>query len=148
MLIKYRRPLGGLEDFDRTVQALQESFGDLWGGGGAARPWTPAVDVFETDHGFEFKADVPEMKPEDLEVNFENSTLTLKGKREFEKKDEGKGYHRLERNYGSFVRAFTLPETVDPEKLTADYKNGVLSVSIGKKEIAKPRAVKVNVSAA
>jgi len=93
------------------------------------------------------KADVPEMRPEDLEVHFENGTLTMKGKREFEKKEEGKGYHRIERSYGSFVRAFSLPDTVDPEKLNASYNNGTLTVTVGKKEVAKPKSVKVNVAA-
>jgi HSP20 family protein len=111
------------------------------------RPWTPAVDIHETENELVLKADVPEIKPEDIEVQFENGTLTLKGKREFEKKEEGKAWHRIERSYGAFTRAFTLPETVDPEKLHADYKNGVLTITIGKKEVAKPRSVKVNVSA-
>jgi HSP20 family protein len=116
--------------------------------GSTARPWTPPVDVVENENALVFKADVPEIKPEDIEVSFENGTLTLKGKREFEKKENGQGgYHRLERSYGSFMRAFSLPETVDPEKLAADYKNGVLTVTVAKKEIAKPKAVKVNVQA-
>ena len=77
----------------------------------------------------------------------ENQTLTIKGERKFEKDEKVKGYHRIERSYGSFMRAFSLPETVDPEKLTADYRNGVLTVTIAKKEVAKPKAVKVNVQA-
>ena len=106
-----------------------------------------AFDRRENENALVFKADVPDIKPEDIEVQFENGTLTLKGKREFEKKEgNGQGgYHRIERSYGSFMRAFSLPDTVDPDKLTADYKNGVLTVTIAKKEVAKPKAVKVNV---
>ena len=103
----------------------------------------------EDENALVFKADLPEIKPEDLDVHFENGTLTLKGKREFEKKEGNRqgGYHRIERSYGSFMRAFSLPDTVDPDQLKADYKNGVLTVTIAKKEIAKPKAVKVNVQA-
>lgn len=152
MLTKYRTYN------DNPFRALEDAFAPFftavtapsYGEGAVARPWTPAVDVVENENALVFKADVPDIKAEDLEVNFENGTLTLKGKREFEKKENGNekgGYHRIERSYGSFMRAFSLPETVDPEKLTADYKNGVLTVTIGKKEIAKPKAVKVNVQA-
>jgi HSP20 family protein len=151
MLAKYR-PYN-----DNPFRALEEAFGPFfqavgapsYGEGAVARPWTPPVDVVENENDLVFKADLPDINPKDIEVNFENGTLTLKGKREFEKKEgNGKGgYHRIERSYGSFTRAFSLPETVDPDKLTADYKNGVLTVTIAKKEIAKPKSVKVNVQA-
>lgn len=146
MLTKYR-PFNEFDQLAKSLALFDEPFSRIFGEGQNAKPWTPPVDIHETDHELVLKADVPDVKPEDIEVNFENGTLTLKGKREFEKKEEGKGYHRIERNYGTFVRAFSLPETIDPEKLTAGYKDGVLTISIGKKEIAKPRAVKVNVSA-
>jgi HSP20 family protein len=150
MLTKYRHfnemsPFRAFEEaFGPFLQAVAPSQGE----GAVASPWTPAVDVLENENALVFKADVPEIKTDDLEVNFENGTLTLKGKRAFEKKENGQGgYHRIERSYGSFTRAFALPDTVDPEKLTADYKNGVLTVTIAKKEIAKPKAIKVNVEA-
>lgn len=147
MLTKYR-PFNEFDQLAKSLALFDEPFSRIFGEGQNAKPWTPPVDIHETDHELVLKADVPDVKPENIEVNFENGTLTLKGKREFEKKEEGKGYHRIERNYGTFVRAFSLPETIDPEKLTAGYKDGVLTISIGKKEIAKPRSVKVNVSAA
>lgn len=147
MLTKYR-PFNEFDQLAKSLALFDEPFSRFFGEGQNAKPWTPPVDIHETDHELVLKADVPDVKPENIEVNFENGTLTLKGKREFEKKEEGKGYHRIERNYGTFVRAFSLPETIDPEKLTAGYKDGVLTISIGKKEIAKPRSVKVNVSAA
>lgn len=146
MLTKYR-PFNEFDQLAKSLALFDEPFSRIFGEGQNAKPWTPPVDIHETDQELVLKADVPDVKPEDIEVNFENGTLTLKGKREFEKKEEGKGYHRIERNYGTFVRAFSLPETIDPEKLTAGYKDGVLTISIGKKEIAKPRSVKVNVSA-
>ena len=146
MLTKYR-PFNEFDQLAKSLALFDEPFSRIFGEGSNAKPWTPPVDIHETDQELVLKADVPDVKPEDIEVNFENGTLTLKGKRDFEKKEEGKGYHRIERNYGTFVRAFSLPETIDPEKLTAGYKDGVLTITIGKKEIAKPRSVKVNVAA-
>ena len=112
-----------------------------------ARPWVPAVDIRETENELIVKADVPDMKFEDIDVRMENGTLTLKGERKFEsdKKEEG-GWHRVERSFGSFERVFTLPDSVNPEDVKAEYKNGVLTVTLPKKEIAKPRQVKVQVS--
>ena len=86
------------------------------------------------------------MDLKDIDIQIENGTLTLKGERKFEKDETSKGYHRLERSYGSFVRYFTLPETVAAEQVRADYQNGVLTVTLPKKEIAKPRSIKVQVS--
>lgn len=111
----------------------------------SSRPWSPAVDIRETENELVLKADLPEMKLEDLDIQLENGTLTLKGERKFEKSEEDRGYHRIERRYGSFVRAFALPEYADAEKVAADYKDGVLTVTVPKKELAKPRAIKVNI---
>jgi len=111
------------------------------------RPWVPPVDIVENENELVLKADVPEVKQDDLDLHIENGTLTLRGERKFEKAtDEKGGYHRIERNYGSFERVFTLPDTVDAEHVKADYKNGVLTVTLPKKEIAKPRQVKIGIS--
>ena len=92
------------------------------------------------------KADLPEVKPEDIEVRVENQTLTVKGERKFEKDENPKsGYHRIERGYGPFARYFSLPETIDGDRVQADYKNGVLTITLPKKEAAKPRTIKVAV---
>jgi HSP20 family protein len=91
------------------------------------------------------KADVPGIELKDIDIQIENGTLTLKGERKFEKDEKNKGYHRLERSYGSFVRYFTLPDTVDTDHVKADYQNGVLSVTLPKKEVAKPKSIKVQV---
>jgi HSP20 family protein len=146
MLIKYR-PFDEFDALNGGFTQFQESVNRLLASEPANRPWAPPVDIFETENELVLKADLPEVKKEDIDVRVENGTLSLKGQRQFEQKEEGKGYHRIERGYGSFVRAFTLPDSTDPEKIAADYKDGVLTVTIGKKEIAKPRAVKVNVHA-
>ena len=111
------------------------------------RPWAPAVDIYETENELVLKADLPDVDLKDIDVRVENQTLTISGERTFEKQDTTKGYHRIERNYGSFVRSFSLPNTFDTEHIAADFKNGVLSVTLPKKEAAKPRQVKVEVKA-
>jgi HSP20 family protein len=108
-----------------------------------SRPWSPAVDILETENDLVLKADLPDVKSDDITVHVENQTLTIKGERKFEENGNTKGYHRIERSYGSFVRSFAVPSTVDTEKVAADYKNGVLTVKLPKKETAKPRQVKV-----
>ncbi len=109
------------------------------------RPWSPNVDILETNDALIVKADLPDVKIEDIDVRVENQTLTLRGHRKFEKDENAKGYHRLERSYGEFVRSFAVPSTVDTDKVQADYKNGVLTVTLPRKESAKPRQVKVEV---
>ncbi|SRR5579884_723399 len=142
-LIKYSpfadlEPFPGLKAFEDTMNRL---FAEPNG-----RPWVPPVDIVETENELVVKADLPDVKFEDIHVSMENGTLTLTGERKFEKKSEKAGYHRMERAYGSFERVFTLPDTVDAEHVKADYKNGVLTVTLPKKEIAKPRQIKVEVS--
>jgi HSP20 family protein len=110
------------------------------------RPWSPAVDIFETEAELLFKVDAAGLSQEDIDVQIEKGTMTLKGERKFEKDENVKGYHRIERSYGAFARSFTLPETVDPEGVRADYAHGVLTITLRKKELAKPRAIKVNVN--
>ncbi|HEX4134088.1 MAG TPA: Hsp20/alpha crystallin family protein [Bryobacteraceae bacterium] len=109
------------------------------------RPWSPSVDIFESEDALTLKADLPDVKIEDIDVQVEHQTLTLRGQRKFTKDENVKGYHRIERSYGEFVRSFGVPSTVDTEKVQADYKNGVLTITLPKKEAAKPRQVKVAV---
>ena len=136
-----------LSHFDplANLRVFEDAFSRMLSEPQSNRPWTPSVDIYETENELVLKADLPDVDLKDIDVRVENQTLTLAGQRKFEKQDAGKGYHRIERSYGSFVRAFALPDSVDAEKVAADYKNGVLTVTVGKKEIAKPRAVKVNV---
>jgi HSP20 family protein len=109
------------------------------------RPWTPPVDILETENELLMKMDVPEISMQDVEIRLENDTLTVRGERKFEQ-PEGKGYHRIERSYGTFARSFTLPNTVDTEKVRADYRNGVLTITLPKKEVAKPRTIRVEIT--
>ncbi len=107
------------------------------------RPWSPPVDVVETENDIVLKADLPDVALDDIGIHVENQTLSITGERKFDRENGNKGYHRIERSYGSFVRSFTLPSIVDTEKVAADYKNGVLTVTIPKKEATKPRQIKV-----
>jgi HSP20 family protein len=110
------------------------------------RPWVPPVDIRETEHAIVLQADVPDVKFEDIDIRLENGTLTLKGERKFSDDKKEGGWHRVERSYGTFERAFSLPDTVNPDGTKADYKNGVLTITVPKKENAKPRQVKVQLS--
>ena len=107
--------------------------------------WAPAVDIYETEHELVVKADIPEIKPEELDIRVENNILTIRGERKFEKKVNENNYLRLERSYGSFTRSFSLANKVNTEAIKADYKNGVLTLNIPKREEAKPKQIKVNV---
>src|SRR5207244_9293756 len=97
------------------------------------RPWSPSVDIYETENELVLKADVPDVDLKDIDVRVENQTLTIAGERKFEKQDSVKGFHRIERSYGQFVRSFAVPNTFDTEKIGASFKNGVLSVTLPKK---------------
>ena len=129
-----------------TLGALEDTLNRFFTAPVASRPWTPPVDIVETEQELILKADVPEMTEKDIAISIEKGTLTIKGERKFEKKDDTAGYHRIERGYGTFARSFGLPETVDPEKVSAAYKNGVLTVTLPKMEVAKPRTIEVKVS--
>src|SRR5882672_12238857 len=107
--------------------------------------WAPAVDIYEGEHELVVKADLPDVKAEDLDIRVENNILTIRGERKFEKKVDEKNYLRVERAYGSFARSFSLANTVNTEAIKADYKDGVLTLNIPKREEAKPKQIKVNV---
>jgi HSP20 family protein len=109
--------------------------------------WTPPVDIYEVAGALVLKAELPDVNREDIDVNVENNTLTLRGERKLDQEVKQESFHRIERAYGAFVRQFSLPNTVDGAKITADYKNGVLTVTLPVREEAKPRSIKVNVAA-
>lgn len=145
-ILKYA-PFVDSEDFPSGLKLFQDSINRLLSEDGIkARPWSPAVDIVETENELILKADVPGVELKDIDIHLENGTLTVKGDRKFEKEEKGKGFHRMERNYGSFVRYFTVPETVNAEQVKADYQAGVLTITLPKKEVAKPKAIKVQVS--
>ncbi len=108
----------------------------------------PPVDVYEDEHNITLKVEVPGIKQDDIDVRLENNTLTIRGQRKLEKEEKEENFHRIERRYGSFVRSFTLPNTVDTEKVNAEYDNGVLKIMLTKRAEARPKQIKVNVTGA
>ena len=109
--------------------------------------WSPSVDIFENKDNIVLEAELPGMSPEDVNISIENNVLTLHGERKFEKKDEGDNFHRVERSYGSFTRSFTLPPTVSSEDVDATFDNGVLRLTLAKREEAKPRRIEIKANA-
>jgi HSP20 family protein len=135
----------------RDFGHLQDEVNRLFGGALGARQtetfgWTPAVDIFEDVEGVTFKFDLPEVDAKDVDVRLEDGTLTVRGERKLEREDKQDGYHRVERAYGVFARSFTLPATLDAEKVTAESKNGVLRIFVPKKAEAKPKSISVKVN--
>ena len=125
------------------VDRLHRMFNDFYGGP-FSRTWVPAVDVFETDaHEFVIKAELPDVKREDINITFDNGVLTLSGERKAEFDTSRDSYHRIERHHGSFMRSFTLPTSVDPARIEASYKDGVLTVRVPKREEAKPKQIEI-----
>ena len=108
--------------------------------------WSPLVDIVENEKEYLIKAELPEMRKEDVRLTVENEVLTISGERKFEKEEKGRKHHRIERAYGSFVRSFSLPEDVDGSKVAADYKDGVLHVHLPKSEKAKAKSIEIKVS--
>ena len=136
----------------REVVALQNRMNSLFGNLNqeSENPLTtasfvPAVDVYEDEQKVVLKLEVPGIQEKDLDVSVENNTLTVKGERKFEKEEKEENFHRIERRYGSFYRAFTLPTTVDTESIDAKYDAGVLKLELKKKPEAQPKQIKVNV---
>jgi HSP20 family protein len=120
---------------------LSRAFGDE---GIARGAWMPNVDIYENKDQIVLEAELPGMNREDFDLSIENNIITLRGERRFEKKDEGDNYHRVERAYGTFTRSFTLPQTVSAEGAGAEYKNGVLRVTLPKREEVKARRIEVS----
>jgi HSP20 family protein len=109
--------------------------------------WAPAVDIYETENELVVKADLPDLQDKDIDVRVEGNTLTIRGERKFEKNVSEDNYLRIERAYGSFMRSFSLPNTVRSESILADYHNGVLTMHMAKREESKPKQIKISVSA-
>ncbi len=109
--------------------------------------FVPPVDVYEDEHQIMLKMEVPGIDQKDIDIQVENNILTIHGERKLEKEEKEENFQRVERRYGSFTRSFTLPHTVDPEKINADYENGILKIGLAKREEAKPKQIKVNIGA-
>jgi HSP20 family protein len=134
------RELAGME-IDRLNRMFSEFYSDAF-----SQAWVPPVDIFETDtHEVVLKAELPEMKREEIGVTFENGILTLKGERKVEQDVKRESFQRIERRYGSFTRSFTLPNTVDAGRISASYKDGVLTIRLPQREEAKPKQIAVSV---
>jgi len=129
-----------------NLRVFEDAFTRLLSEPRGNRPWSPGVDIYETENELVLKADLPDVDMKDIDVRVENQTLTIEGERKFEQESNGKGYHRIERNFGHFVRSFTLPPSFEADKVAAAYKNGVLTVSLPKREAAKPKQIKVSVA--
>jgi HSP20 family protein len=125
--------------FEDTVSRGRSGNSDL-------ATWAPAVDIYETEQELVVKADLPEVEENDIDLRVENSTLTLRGERRFQNEVSQDHYLRVERAYGTFTRSFSLPNTVNTEGIRAEYRNGVLTVHMAKREESKPKQIKISVS--
>ena len=136
------RDMNVLQD---RMNRLFEDAGRGWRGSepSATTAWSPAVDIFETEGEIVVKAELPGMERKDITLNLEKNVLTLKGERRFDKETKEENYHLVERAYGGFSRSFSIPATVDEEKIKADYKDGVLKIILPKKEQLKPKQIQI-----
>jgi HSP20 family protein len=129
---------------DRMNRLFRDSYGDR-DEALTTSTFAPAVDVYEDEHNVTLKIEVPGIDEKDIDVRIENNTLTVHGERKFEKEEKEENFRRVERQYGSFTRSFTLPNTVDPDRVQASYDKGILKIQLAKKAEAKPKQIKVNV---
>jgi HSP20 family protein len=140
----FRDMVASQREFDRL---FREAFNPaVTEGELSTRTWAPPVDIYENGDNLVLKAELPGINADDVEIRVENNTLYLKGERKFEKEVKEQNYHRVERSYGTFTRTFSLPNSIDADKVTASFKDGVLTLTMPKKEEAKPKTIKVNVS--
>jgi len=146
-LTSTRRPYESFQTLRRLNNVLDEAFGnwppDQEEGGTITSAWYPAVDVFEDKDAVKIVAELPGVTPEDVKLSLENNLLTIRGEKKQEAEERNERVHRYERSYGAFERAFVLPSTVDGEKISAEYRDGVLTVTVPKAERARPREIPV-----
>ncbi|HKV26713.1 MAG TPA: Hsp20/alpha crystallin family protein [Candidatus Acidoferrales bacterium] len=139
-------PFRNVSSLHEQVNRLLEGTFSRKGDDSTLTAWVPAVDVYETENELVIKADLPEISEKDLDLRVENNMLTVRGERKFEQQVKEDSYLRMERAYGSFSRSFSLPNSVNTEAIHADYKNGVLTVTLPKRAESKPKQVKINIS--
>ena len=140
----FRDLLTTQREFDRL---FKEAFSPMSGETEVStRSWAPPVDIYETEDAIVLKAELPGIDPKDVEVRVEDNTLYLKGERKYEKEVNEQNYHRIERSYGSFARSFSLPNSISAEKVKAEYKDGLLTLTMPKREEAKPKTIKIDVT--
>jgi HSP20 family protein len=138
-------PLREMLDLQRTINQLFNT-GKTSNDEVALSAWTPAVDIFEGENDYVIKLELPEVSREDVKVNLHERTLTISGERKIENEDKRDGYHRIERSYGQFYRSFTLPPNVNPEAINAQFKDGMLRLTLPKREETKPKQIDVQIS--
>ncbi len=150
-LVRWTDPFREFAQFqDRFNRAVGDYYGRTGSDEGlmSSGSWSPAVDIYQNgEHELVLKAELPDMTREEIDVTVEKGTLTIKGEKKFGSEVKEEHFHRLERRYGTFSRSFSLPDTVDAAKVSAEYKNGVLTVRLPQREETKPRQIKVNVAA-
>ena len=142
-------PFKDREEWDSRLASLVGTRAAIGNAGQEAltvAQWSPLVDITEDDKEYLIKAELPDMKKEDVRLTVENEVLAISGERTFEKEEKGKKYHRIERAYGRFVRSFSLPEDADGGKVTAEFKDGMLHVHLPKSQKAKPKAIEIKVA--
>ncbi|MFY9729894.1 MAG: Hsp20/alpha crystallin family protein [Candidatus Acidiferrales bacterium] len=137
----------GLTLQDEVNRLFEDNFTRERSGHADLATWAPPVDIYETENELVVKAELPDFQEKDIDVRITNNTLTIRGERKFEKDIKEDNYLRIERAYGSFVRSFSLPNTVSSENIRADYRNGVLTLHMAKREESKPKQIKISVSA-
>jgi HSP20 family protein len=137
----------GLTLQDEVNRLFEDNFTRDRSGHADLATWAPPVDIYETENELVVKAELPDFQDKDIDVRITNNTLTIRGERKFEKDVKEDNYLRIERAYGSFVRSFSLPNTVSSENIRADYRNGVLTLHMAKREESKPKQIKVSVAA-
>jgi HSP20 family protein len=137
----------GLTLQDEVNRLFEDNFTRERTGHADLATWTPSVDIYETENELVVKAELPDFQDKDIDVRITNNTLTIRGERKFEKDVKEENYLRIERAYGSFMRSFSLPNTVSSENIRADYRNGVLTLHMAKREESKPKQIKISVSA-
>jgi HSP20 family protein len=133
-------------DLARLQSEVSRMFDDRLYRPGESMGWTPACDIYEDEEGVSLRFELAGVEAKDVDIRFENGVLTLRGERKLEKEDKRENYHRIELGYGTFTRSFSLPGTVDAEKIRAEAKNGVLAVTLPKKAEARPRSIQVKVT--
>jgi HSP20 family protein len=139
-------PFRGLSTLQDQLNRAFEDFSGRGSSESALTTWAPPVDIYETEHELVVKADLPDIDEKNLDIRVENNVLTIRGERKFEKKVNEENYLRIERAYGAFSRSFSLASSVNTDAIQANYRNGVLTLTIPKREEAKPKQIKVNVN--
>jgi HSP20 family protein len=133
-------------EMERMNRLFSDQLGAITDDGALTGSFVPPVDVYEDENSIQVRLEVPGIDEKDIDIRLENNVLTVHGERKFEKEEKEENFHRIERRYGSFTRSFTLPSTVNPDDVQADYEKGVLKIRLAKRAEAKPKQIKVNIN--